>query len=60
MFWSHNTAGNYVKNSTRQFADVTNDLKGEYKSQEIKLLDLILEKFSKRRERLLESTKTKS
>ncbi len=48
-----------VKNSTRQFADVTNDFKGEYKSQEIKLINLILEKFSKRKERLLESIKPK-
>ncbi len=48
-----------VKNSTRQFADVTNDFKGEYKSQEIQLLDLFISKFSKRKEKIEESIKPK-
>ncbi|MEW4925192.1 hypothetical protein [Algibacter sp. 2305UL17-15] len=44
-----------VKGINKEFSKVKNGDKGEYERQEIELLDLIISKFSDRREKILES-----
>jgi hypothetical protein len=44
-----------VKGITKEFSKVANAMKGEYERQEIELLDLIIKKFTDRREKILES-----
>lgn len=44
-----------IKGITKEFSKITKALKGEYEHQEIKLLDLVITKFSDRKEKILDS-----
>ncbi len=44
-----------VKDTRRQYSDITNDKKGDFKRQEAELLNLIIKKFTDRQKRILES-----
>lgn len=44
-----------VKDTKRQYSDISNDEKGNFKRQEAELLDLIIKKFTDRQKRILES-----